>query len=284
MRGLVREPLFHFLLGGAALFLLYGQVAGPGAEQPDRIVVTEDRVAMLARSFERTWMRPPAESELRSLIDDYVTEEVLYREALALGLDRDDLIVRRRMRQKMEFLNDGLAERGPSEDELRAFLKANPERFLIASRVSFAQVFVNPEAPGALEERAADLLARLRAGEGPDALGDPTLLPQGLSGSTPAEVAGTFGAPFAEALAETPEGAWSGPVDSSFGAHLVRVSARESGRLPPLEEVRGAVEREWAAERRKEARKRFYDALRGRYNVEVRMPSAAPAPEVAGRP
>jgi hypothetical protein len=253
-------------------------------ERPDRIVVTGHRVAMLARTFERTWMRPPTESELLGLIDDYVTEEVLYREALALGLDGDDLVVRRRMRQKMEFLNDGLTESGASEDELRAFFEANPERFLVPSRVSFVQVFVNPEAPGAVEGRAADLLARLRDGEDPDALGDPTLLPQGLTGATLAEVASTFGVPFAEALAETPEATWSEPMDSSFGAHLVRVSARDPGRLPALDEVRSEVKREWAAERRKEARERFYDAARARYDVEVRMPPAAPEPEVAGRP
>jgi parvulin-like peptidyl-prolyl isomerase len=212
-----------------------------------------------------------------------VTEEVLYREALALGLDRDDLVVRRRMRQKMEFLNDGLAERGPSEEELRAFLEENPERFLFPSRVSFRQVFIRPEEDDAVEKHAARLLARLRTGADPETLGDPTLLPRSLRSATPREVAETFGARFAEALADTPEGVWSGPVESSFGAHLVRVSAREPGRLPALEEARGAVEREWAAERRAEARERFYDAVRGSYDVEVRMPPAASAAEVAER-
>ena len=158
MRGLLREPLVHFLVLGAAIYL----VAGRGADHPDRIVVDEGRVAMLARSFEATWRRPPGDAELERLIDDYVMEEVLYREALALGLDRDDLVVRRRMRQKMEFLNDGLEARTPSEPELQDFLAANPERFRVPSRVSFEQVFVNPEREGA-DERAARLLARLRA-------------------------------------------------------------------------------------------------------------------------
>ena len=180
MRRLLREPLAHFLLGGAALFLLYGRVAGPEAVGPDRIVVSEDRVAMLARSFERTWLRPPSEPELDGLIDDYVTEEVLYREALALGLDRDDLVVRRRMRQKLEFLNDHLANREPSDEELGAFLEANRERFLVPQRLSFSQVFVRPEGNGAAGPRAADLLARLRVGTAPENLGDDTLLPRGL--------------------------------------------------------------------------------------------------------
>jgi hypothetical protein len=272
MRGLLREPLVHFLLGGAAIFLLHGWMADPGAGPQDRILVSEDRVSMLVRSFERTWMRAPTGPELQGLIDDYVTEEVLYREALALGLDRDDLVVRRRMRQKMEFLNEGLTESDPTEEDLHAFLAAHPERSRIPSRVSFTQVFLNPAADDA---RAADLLALLRAGEDPSSVGDATLLPQGLSGATPSQVAGTFGTAFAEALAEASPGTWSGPIASSFGRHLVRVDAYEPGRLPRLEEVRDAVEREWAGERRREARERFTDELRQRYDVEVHMPPDA---------
>jgi hypothetical protein len=272
MRGLLREPLVHFLLGGAALFLLYDRVAGLEAGRPDRIVVSEDRLAMLVRSFERTWLRPPSDSELLGLIDDYVTEEVLYREALALGLDRDDLVVRRRMRQKLEFLNDDLSNREASEEELRDFLEANHERFLVPQRVSFSQVFIHPEGNGAAGLRAADLLARLRDGADPEALGDPTLLPRGLERASPPEVSGSFGDDFVEALASAPVGDWSGPVASSFGLHLVHVTGREPARAPPLEEVRVAVEREWASEERKRARERFYAELRARYDVEVRGP------------
>jgi hypothetical protein len=284
MKKLFREPLVHFLVGGALLFALYGEASGPGAGRPDLIVVSEDRVAMLVQSFERTWMRPPAEAELKGLIDDFVTEEVLYREALALGLDRDDLIVRRRMRQKMEFLNDGLSEREPDEEDLRAFLEANPERFLVPSRVRFVQVFVNPELAGSPEQRAARLLAQLGEGEAAAGLGDATLLPRGMNGATPREVAGTYGAPFAEALAELPVGAWTGPVASSFGLHVVRVAAREPSRLPALPEVRDAVAREWAAEQRTEARDRFYDSLRARYEVEIRVPAPPVPPAVADQP
>jgi len=284
MKRLLREPLVHFLLGGAALFVLYGWVAGPGGDQADRIVISENRVAMLARSFERTWMRPATQTELNGLIDDFVTEEVLYREALALGLDRDDLVVRRRMRQKMEFLNDGITESEPEEVALQAFLEANPERFRIPSRVTFVQVFLSPDTAGSAEERADAVLAQLRAGEDPEALGDPTLLPRGLTGATPAEVGGRFGAPFAEALAQLPVTDWNGPVASSFGLHLVRVDAREPARMPALEEVRNVVARDWAVEQHQEARQRFYDTLRSRYQIDVRLPDASAGPEVANRP
>ncbi|MDH3198544.1 MAG: peptidylprolyl isomerase [Candidatus Krumholzibacteria bacterium] len=284
MRRWLREPLLHFLLAGAALFALHGMVAGPGVAPPERIAVGEDRIRMLSQSFERTWQRPPSALELGGLIDDYVTEEVLYREALALGLDRDDLVVRRRMRQKMEFLNDELVESEPSDAVLRAYFAANAERFRVSSRVSFAQVFVGAEANGSAQARAADLLARLRAGEDPETLGAATGLPPAMASATPSEVAGFFGAAFAEALAEAPDATWSGPVASSFGLHLVRVGTRVPGRLPPFEDARRFVEREWAAEQRDETRERFYRALRGRYDIEVRMPADTPMPDVAGPP
>lgn len=261
-------------------------MADPGAARPDRIVVTENQVAMLARSFESTWLRPPTAAELESLVDEYVTEEALYREAVALGLDRDDLVVRRRMRQKMEFLNDGLALGEPGEEALRAFLAEHPERFGVPPRLGFVQVFLDPER-GAVEQRAGGLVARLRAGETPDALGDATLLPRRMDDATPAQVADRFGPEFAEALGRAPEGEWTGPLASGFGAHLVRVDARRPGRIPGLEEVREAVEREWLAEQRAQARERFHRTLRSRYEVEVHMPrpgAASAAPELAAGP
>lgn len=290
MRHVLREPLVHFLLGGTALFLLYGRVAGPGEEPPERIVVTEQRIATLAEGFARTWLRPPTRAELEGLVEDFVREEILYREALALGLDRDDLVVRRRMRQKMEFLNQDLVEPvEPSEAEMAAFLAANPEVFREPERLDLRQVFLDPQRSGAgdVEERAASLLERLRrepeldrAGDG---LGDPTLLPARLEAATPEELAASFGAAFAEALAGVPSDGWSGPIASAYGLHLVRVDARRPARLPRLDEVRGAVEREWAAEQGRAADARFQRALRAGYEVEVRLPAetqplSAPSP------
>lgn len=285
MKRVLREPLVHFLLGGVALFLLYGLVAtGPDDPTSRRVVVSEDRIALLTASFERTWMRSPTAAELRGLIDEFVTEEVLYREALALGLDRDDLVVRRRLRQKMDFLSDGIADRDPTDEELGAFLAANPERFRIPPRTSFEQIFLDPRANGVVGERAATLLARLRDDPDAEVAGDPTLLPHGLDAATPLEIANAFGAPFASELAEAPVGTWTGPLTSAFGAHLVRVVAREPERLPPLAEVRDGVEREWAADRRAAGQKRFYETLRARYQVEIHAPPPARDADLAARP
>jgi len=279
VKGLFREPLLHFLVGGAMLFVVYALVSGPGDLPRDRIVINEARVSSLVQSFERTWMRPPSAEELAGLIDDYVTEEVLYREALALGLDRDDLIVRRRMRQKLEFLYEGLAEADPDDATLRAFLTENPDRFRIPSRTTFEQVFV-ARGTGDAEVRAAEFAVRLRAGGDPLSTGDPTLLPQRLDEALPTQIAGSFGEPFARALDAVPVDAWT-RVESSFGLHLVRVSARVPEWAPPLEEIHRAVTHEWAAEQRAEARRRLYKKLRARYEVEVRAPAE---PELASRP
>jgi hypothetical protein len=286
IRRLLRDPLLHFLLAGAALFALYAWVGGDTAEPPDRIVVSGQRMESLAATFERTWMRPPTEQELRGLVDDYVIEEILYREALALGLDRDDLVVRRRMRQKMEFMTaDDAAE--PTEQELAAFLREHPDRFALPARLSFAQVYLDPErSTTPPEERVAALLERLRAdGDGtrePASLGDTTLLPSALEDVTTREVADRFGAAFADALAGAPDGAWHGPVESGFGLHLVRVDARVPARAPALDEVREQVARELEAERRVRTQERFQRALREGYEIELPAALAIAAPPPSG--
>lgn len=285
MRGLLRDPLVHFLLGGAGLFLLYGlTVDDPGARE-DHIVVSEAQVESLARGFERTWLRPPLPSELDGLVQDYVDEEILYREGLALGLDRDDLVIRRRLRQKVEFLYEDVAEPAdPTDAELAAFLEARPDSFSSPARVSFDQVFVSAEDGGAPAERRAEALrVRLRAGESFTELGDATLLPGSMERASEREVASVFGPRFAGDLLRVSRDGWSGPLASSFGLHLVRIRERTPGRMPELAEVRDQVEREWRVEQRAAANARILDRLRDRYEVEVRMPGAAREPTLTSQ-
>ncbi len=270
-----REPLVHFLLGGTALFLLYGAVAEEPAFSRDRIVVGEERVAGLASTFQRTWLRPPTRTELERLVEDFVDEEILYREALELGLDRDDLVVRRRLRQKMEFLHLDLVDPPrPTDDELSAFLATHADRFREPERLGFRQIFLNPEAKGGdPRRRAKQLLARVRAEEA--VVGDPTQLPAGLEEASAREVAAAFGTGFAADLFAVSGDGWQGPIASSFGLHLVRIEGHTPGWLPPLSEIREQVERELRAERRDRARVRFLETVRSRYEVEIRMPERA---------
>lgn len=273
---LLREPLVQFLLLGAALFLLYRAVAPTPDAPPGRIVVDRAQVARLVQQFERTWLRPPTRAELTALIDEHVSEEVLYREALALGLDKNDLVVRRRLRQKMDFLNeDVVAQRAPTDAELHAYLDAHAEKFAAPARVSFRQIYLKTDdGPAAAHARAGRLLAQLEAGSVPPAeVGDATLLPRSLEKASANEVAQSFGEPFAAALDAVPAGAgWRGPIETEYGLHLVNVSARDPGGPRPLADVRALVSREWSAAQREHAKAKFYAALRERYQVSVELP------------
>lgn len=287
---ITREPLFHFLLIGAAIFGLSYWVDG-GRSTSDalqqEIVVTSGHIDTITNRFAKVWQRPPSEAELNGLIEDYIKEEILYREALALGLDRDDTIVRRRMRQKIEFLTQDIAAPPtPTDEALQAFLQSHQEAFLIDPQVTFRQVFLNPERYGAaLETEIARLLDTLTGDGDVDVaeLGDSLMLPHTFKESPQWEIERQFGQRFAAGLLQSPVGRWHGPVVSGFGVHLVYVSALIEGRLPALQEVRDAVVREWQTAKRKEADAAFYEALRNRYTVtitnpmEVREPARAPA-------
>jgi hypothetical protein len=282
----LREPLVHFLVIGAAVFAFYSLVTPGGDASPprERIVVSEGRVAQIAEVFARTWQRPPTPEELHGLVDAYVKEEIFYREALKLGLDRDDAVVRRRMQQKMEFLAEPTAEAlQPGVGELQAFLEANRELFRSEARIAFQQIFINPqeeEPPAAL--RAASLLEELRGSRSAAAAqehGDPTLLPYEMRLAPLSVIARTFGEDFAAGLADQPDGAWSGPLASVYGLHLVRIVAREAAVDPPLAEVEPRVLREWQRQQRDAYAAEEYRRLRDSYEVVLPFAEGAGAPQ-----
>jgi hypothetical protein len=277
VKAILREPLLHFLLLGTALFALYGLVSRRGGVEPGRILVAQGDIASMAGAFTRTWQRPPTREELDGLIRDRVREEVYYREALALGLDKDDTIIRRRLRQKMEFLSDDLvAQATPTDAELSAYLTAHPDLFRVERQFTFSQVYLDPGRHGDhLARDTAELLARLnQAGAKADvaALGDSVLLDHSLTAEPASAVAKQFGEQFAAKLGEIALGQWQGPVESGYGMHLVFVSDRTEGRLPPLNDVRDAVGREWANARRLEANEKLYGDMLNRYTVTIEAP------------
>lgn len=270
LRTLLREPLLHFVAIGAAIFLV--SAAFEEEEPTPPIVVTQGRVEQLAEAFRRTWQRTPTLEELDGLVADFVREEIYYREAVLLGLDRDDTIVRRRMRQKMEFLATLQAEDAtPSEGELASFHQENPGLFREAPELAFLQVFVNPEKRGASAEvDAVALLEELRLLAEPRQaleLGDTTLLPAELALSPLDFVSRTFGAEFVEVLATLPAGSWQGPLRSAYGLHLVFVLERKDGGLLPFAEVRDAVEYQWRRALERRVLDAQYEALAEKYRV-----------------
>jgi hypothetical protein len=278
LQKILREPLLHFLVLAAGLFLLYGVIAEPAAERSERIVVTEAKIGNLAEVFERTWRRPPTPAELDGLIEDHIKEEIFYREALALGLDRDDAVIRRQLRLKMQFISEDVAPPAePTEVEVRAWLAEHADRFRNPSRISFTQVYLSPDRRG--EDAWSDaerLLVALNTGQSdPAEAGDPLLLEQDYRDLGAPDVERLLGQAFAARVAELPVGRWAGPVESGYGLHLVFVHERTPARLPDLDEIRDAVTWEWRAARREEANRAFYEALRARYEVTVERPRSA---------
>ena len=202
-------------------------------------------------------------------------DEVYYREALAMGLDQNDPQVRRRMRLKLEFiLEDLTAAEPPGDGVLRAFLQQHPEKFRVEPRLSFRQVYLNPDKRRDLAADAEKILADLRAGVAPDTIGDPTLLPDEQTSVSQSGIARTFGETFAQELVALQPDAWAGPLYSGLGAHLVLVTERRDERLPELAEVRGEVEREYLAQRRQELKDAAYRKLREGYEVIVETATA----------
>ncbi len=274
------EPLVHFLLLGAGLFVAFGLVGERTGSEPGEIVTTQGQIESLAIGFARTWQRPPTDPELEGLIRDYIRDEVYYREAMALGLDKDDIVIRRRLRQKMEFVTDDIAAQAePTVDELSAYLKAHPETFRVEGRFTFRQVYLNPDRHGQNLARDAEvLLAKLNEAGGKadvSALGDPFLLSHKFEAVPGSEVAKQFGEAFAAKLGALSPGQWQGPVESGYGVHLVFVGQRARGRVPALEEVREAVRREWANAERLEANEKLYQGLLKRYTVTIERPQPA---------
>jgi hypothetical protein len=266
---LLREPLLHFLLLGGVLFAIFGRGGSAVSVDDRQIAVSEGDIDRLAAGFSRTWHRPPAADELQAQIQDFIRGEVLYRAALGLGLDRDDTIIRRRLRQKMEFLFEDTVP-PPQEAELRAYLQAHSDKFRTQPLISFRQVFVSMNRGGSAEADARQILARL-VSAAPDAAdgGDTLLLGDGLSETPLDRIASLFGEDFAQAAAQATPGTWVGPLRSGYGLHLVLVTAVEPAVLPPFAQVRTAVEREWFAERRAAARAAQYQVLRAGYRVIV---------------
>ena len=267
IRAVMREPLMHFLLAGAGLFLLFNVVSEPETTGDEQIIVTSGHIEHLATLFVKTWQRPPTDAELRGLIDSYILEEVLYREATAIGLDQDDTIIRRRLKQKMEFLVDDFSAAIPSTEDLQQFLDADPERFRAEARISFEHVYlVDP-----LAGEADALLAALQSGEALDSniMSLSGLLPRRFDDASETTVAGQFGREFSAALFALDIEQWTGPVQSPFGTHLVRIDQIVEARVPLLVEIRDVVQREWLMDRRQAGQAALFDQLRAKYVITI---------------
>lgn len=277
----LREPLLHFLLIGIALFAVYAYThrGRGGVESSRQIVLSLDELRQMDMYFVSQWHRQPTPAEFQAMAEDKVREEVLYREALAMGLDKDDTIVKRRMAQKMQFLaEDVAAAHEPSTAELKAWFARNSNKFALPSRYSFRHLYFSPDKRGKnTQDEAAKALARI-AGQPEDSklavsLADPFMFQDYYGDRAPEALAKEFGPQFAVALEKVKPGSWQGPIESGYGWHLVFVDTVIPGRIPALEEIEPDVKTAWLGEQKATAWQKAYAEMRARYTVLVPGPS-----------
>ncbi len=265
----LREPLLHFIAIGGLFFLIYTAVNDIGDNPTDTIFITPERIGRIATGFNRVWNRRPTVEELDNLIKEEIRSEVYYRDALALGLDKNDAVVRRRLRQKMEFLTDtGIYLQEPSTGELETYFAANKQAYRSEPRLAFEQIFLGESPP---EDTVSQTLKTLLSEPAIDlsTLGQRTLLPAQLKLSPPDAIDSVFGEGFYRQIAELAPGEWVGPVTSVYGIHLIRTLDGQPARMPPLEEVRDSVLKDWKSAKAKENREQDYAKRRSRYIVEI---------------
>jgi hypothetical protein len=281
----LREPLLHFLLSGFVLFAAYAAL-NPGTGdrfRSNQIRLTEDDLRQMVVVWAAKWQRPPTPEETYNLIEEKIREEILYREALALGLDQGDAIVRRRLGQKMEFLaEDTSAIRDPALAELKAWFEQNRERFALPGRMSFHHLYFSPDRRGPRARDAAVKALEKIAGNPADSpaaanAGDRFMYQDYYGDRLPEQVADVFGAKFAQALAQAKPVAWQGPLESGLGWHLVFVDSITPGRVPAFEEIESEVKAGWIDEQRADAKRKMFDAMRARYEIVLPKKDAASA-------
>jgi hypothetical protein len=290
----LREPLLHFLLLGLLLFAAHAYLQnGRGGVEPSRqIALTLDDLRLMETYFESQWHRQPTPAEFQALVEDKIREEVLYREALAMGLDKDDTIVERRMAQKMQFLAEDVATaHEPTTTELKTWFEKNSDKFALPSRISFRHLYFSPDRRGKIAKQdAAKALAKI-AGQPEDSKlaasqADPFMFQDYYGDRAPSAVAKEFGPAFAVALEKVKPGSWQGPIESGYGWHLVFIDSVVSGRVPSFEEIEPDVKTAWLGEQKASAWQKAYSEMRARYTVLLpgpadkdSAPAAAPPPK-----
>ncbi len=265
-----RQPLVHFLLAALAVFLL-DEVRG-GETRPDRglIVVSGAQIDRMSAMWEQSWDRPPARHELENILADYIEEEVYNREARALGLDADDPVIRRYIRQKMELLTQGsIVVPAPGDDELQAFFEANASNYQSSPRFDFQQIYLGPE----LTADPASQLTAVRSGSKLENLPDQTRIASQMKDADQFHISRIYGASFYDALASQSIEEWQGPVASVLGFHFVKISRREPGVTAPFSDVSEAVLADWQAAKRLELERAAFERLKAQYEIRLELPT-----------
>lgn len=287
------QPLVQFLVLGTVFYLLYAWIVGPSVGEPDKVIrVLAADVSRLDASWRARYNRPPTEEEFAGLIKEHIREIALYRHAVAMGLDQNDVVVRRMLGQKLKTLTQNLVELSlsPSEQELRTYLEANVERYQLPDLITFTHLFFDPDQRGneTLED-AEEVLAKLRSlaepTEGIESFGDSFMLQRYYPQRSELEVTKLFGQGFTQSVFELSTGEWQGPVLSGYGVHLVYVHQVEQAPTPEFAEVQERVKQDWMYERRQELQEKYVNEVLSNYEVVFEdMPSEQAKQQAEARP
>jgi hypothetical protein len=273
----LREPLIHFLLIGGLLFLLYGIENDGVSDNSNLITISALKINHLSTLWQQKTGHPPTPDELTGLIQHQIKEEVMYREALAMGLDKGDTVIRRRLAQKLAFISaDVAARKTPSDEELEAYLSAHLPQFQPPSHIDFTQIYLNADKRGSQAQKDAHrLLSNLNSSDTQieiSTAGDPIMLDQHYKQVTEWEMTQVFGEGFAKDIFKLPEGTWQGPISSGYGLHLIHINHKTVMGHPKLAEIRDKVLNAWRSEQRQSVNQSFFQSLKQRYKIVIETP------------
>lgn len=273
---IIKEPLLHFALLGTLLFALSAYL-NPAAQGPEQVLISTQKVQHLTTIFDKKWRRSPSAAELSKIVDDYILEEIYYREAIAMQMDRDDTVIRRRLRQKMEFLMiDVSRAMTPDDSQLQAFLDQHPDDFVLEARYSFRQIYLDPNKHDNVDQAIATIKDQLANGQTPT--GDATMLPKSFTNSPASRVNAALGETFITELSQlslnAKMGQWQGPIRSGYGLHWVNLSHTQAPRHPQLQAVYDQVLREWRYDLQQQTAAQVDRQLLDKYQVQVDWPVA----------
>lgn len=267
MKRIVREPVSLFFILGSLLFLFYSAASNYYIKKNNEITISSTQLALLKDSFEKTWNRAVNETELQALIENHIKDEVFYREAVLMGLDKSDLAIKRRLRQIMELVLDDYSSVYPSESQLQKYLSEHPDKFRQDDRISFTHQYFSMDE----KQEGVNRLSLLQKGASSDEkyINRLSLIPEQFENESLSEIVRSFGDFFSKQLFKLEKGTWQGPLESAYGWHLVLVSRRSEGIVPPLSEIWDQVEREWALEKKQEMKAQQFEKMRARYTISV---------------
>ena len=273
---LIKEPLVHFLVIGAAIFVLFGLMGQQDVEEQERaITITAGEINWLTDAWQKRWNRPPTAEERDGLIQQYLREMILYREAVAMGLDKDDTVIRRRLAQMLEFLSqDLISPQPPTEDELQSYFKSHIDRYQAPDLITMTHVFIDPDKRGDQTLVDAEVIKKqLQALKEPPqdarSYGDPFMLQSYYPEQSEAELLKLFGSGFARSVFELAPLQWHGPVLSGYGTHLVYVHDHREANPPVFSEVENQVRQEWVSDKREQLNEQFVASVVARYDVTI---------------